>query len=454
MGNIVIVTHWLDGDVIPFIRIGKVLKERGHEVTLITHCYFETMAREASLEFEAWDTPEQYAQMVEDMSQTEVRDNEHLEDTFETNLFHKKYENNEIRIKECLKILKYCDRENTVILCKNRSSVAAYIAAEKRNLPLASVLMNPTEILSMLVYEKIFGDKEVPQLNELRSIMGLKPITSWLQWESSAKMTLALWPEWYDVMENKWPTDITPVGFPLEDGRETRKCEIPAAFEAWLDKHPKPIIITGGTTKLLDEQFYPASIAACGRLGRPTVVVTRYQEMLPKKLPENVVWYKYLPLDEILPKMGLIIHHGGMGTLSGAMKAGVPQLILPYYVDRPYNATLIKGLGVGDFLYRVNWQVDKIVDKMNLLLEKKQPELYLEYSMKMKQNKGVTEAANQVERLLEDKKYCYELREPWIRQQKDSTEQANCERRRKEVLKSLSESQRRQLILRMKSKGE
>ena len=51
MGNVVIVTHWLDGDVIPFIRIGKELKKRKHDVTLITHCHFEDAARKAGIDF-------------------------------------------------------------------------------------------------------------------------------------------------------------------------------------------------------------------------------------------------------------------------------------------------------------------------------------------------------------------------------------------------------------------
>jgi len=71
-------------------------------------------------------------------------------------------------------------------------------------------------------------------------------------------------------------------------------------------------------------------------------LVTRYEELLPKELPDKVKWFRELPLNKIFPYTSAVIHHGGMGTLSGAIAAGVPQLVLPYYLDRPYNALCLK----------------------------------------------------------------------------------------------------------------
>ena len=233
IGNIVLITHWLDGDVIPFIRIGKELKKRGHEVTLITHCYFESMAKKAGLQFEAWDTKEEYEALVEDMSITQKRDSNNegvllLMDRYSE--FHQKYEGKEIRLREYEKVKKYCQKENTVILCKNRSSIAAYMVAEELHLPLASVMMNPTEVISILSYEKLFEQKDVPELNDIRKSIGLKPIQTWLQWESSPKMTIALWPKWYDDNLEEWPSKIDMVGFPLENGKEAFNRQIPEEF--------------------------------------------------------------------------------------------------------------------------------------------------------------------------------------------------------------------------------
>lgn len=453
MGNVVIVTHWLDGDVIPFIRIGQELIRRGHEVILITHCYFEAMARSAGLAFEAWDTPEEYAAMVEAMSGNKVGKTEENNYSFATNSFRQQYESIETRLKEYNKIMKYCTKPGTVILCKNRSSIAAYLAAERCRLPLATVMMNPTEVMSMLVYEQMEGDNDLPRLNELRSDVDLEAVDSWLQWESSAKMTLALWPEWYDETGEDWPAPIEAVGFPLETGKETGKQEIPEQFAHWMEEHPNPIVISGGTTKCIDDHFYSSSIAACGLSGQPTVVLTRYRELLPPTMPDNVIWYDYLPLDRILPEVKLLVHHGGMGTLSGALMAGVPQLILPCYVDRPYNANLIKKLGVGDYLYLANWQPEKIKD---MIVRLQAPEIRtscIEYAKKMQLNCGITLAADRVEHLMTDTKYVYSINRQYKNKVKPNGIYVGKEKRQKETLPKLTQEQRQRLLKRVRNKG-
>ena len=410
MSNVVIVTHWLDGDVVPFIRIGKELKRRGHDVTVVTHCHFADMVYSAGMDFRAWDTPEEYSKMVNLMQQNR-EDNSFQSNhfSFASNAFRQSTESLEVRLKE-YKILDECSqRSDTVFLCKNRSSVAAYLVAEKRRLPLATVIVNPSEVASMILYEELEGTRDLPRLNGLRKTFGLDPVGSWMQWECSAKMTLALWPEWYDKIDDQVPTKIEPVGFPMERGKEAFHRDVPEDFSEWLKNNPNPILITGGTTKLIEKSFYTNSIRACGLLGQPTVLLCQYEEFIPEKLPANVVWYKYLPLDEIMPQISVLIHHGGLGTVTGALSAGIPQLILPEYVDRPYNATLIKEFGVGDYLLPGNWQPNKIAEMVLMLQNGRYAECCQKYVRKMQANHGITIAADRVEQMMNNSDFIYSI---------------------------------------------
>ena len=410
MANIVIVTHWLDGDVVPFVRIGSELKRRGHDVTLVTHCHFAEMAVKAGLDFRAWDTPEEFARLVDQMQENKD-DNSFQSNNFsyESNAFRQSTESIEIRLREYRIVDECSQRPDTVFLCKSRSSVATYLVAEKRRLPLATVLVNPSEVASMLIYDELEGKNDLPRLNELREKVGLPPVDSWLQWESSAKMTLALWPEWYDHIDDQWPSKIETVGFPLECGKQAYQREISSEFAEWLEKNPHPILITGGTTKIIDKSFYINSIEACGLLGQPTVLLCQYEEFLPEKLPANVKWYKYIPLDEIMPKLSVLIHHGGVGTVTGGLAAGIPQLILPGYVDRPYNATLIKELGAGDYLLPSNWQPEKIAAMVKTLQSERTVESCHRYVSKMMDNRGVTVVADRVEQMIDDTDFVYSI---------------------------------------------
>jgi len=406
MANIVITTHWLDGDVLPFIRIGRLLKLRGHDVTLITHCYFKHLAQLNGLQFEAWDTQEEYNLLLEFMTGglPSSPESEKLK------AFKKQFESISVRIKEYEKVLKHCQNEQTVIVAKSRSSIAAFMVAEKLQLPLATVFMNPMEPVSMLLYSELYGEKDVVEMNQLRENVGLSGISTWLQWHSSGKMAIGLWPEWFtNIEESDWPCKITNIGFPLEIQTNEDTYEIPDNIKQILSSKTPPIIITGGTTKMVNPKFYPMSSQACGLIDRPTILLGRYPELVPDNLPTNVVWCSYLPLQYILPKCAAIIHHGGIGTSAEALKSGIPQLILPFFGDGLYNGKQLKKIGVADCLPVIKWTPEIIKDSIQKLLLDGSKKQCLQYAKEIKQGDSISAACNMIESIIDNHNYIFKL---------------------------------------------
>lgn len=67
----------------------------------------------------------------------------------------------------------------------------------------------------------------------------------------------------------------------------------------------------------------------------------------------HVFVYDYLPLQNLLLKAQLIIHHGGANTFSEAIAAGIPQLIMPLCADQNIQAELVTLFALGNwFDYR------------------------------------------------------------------------------------------------------
>lgn len=64
-------------------------------------------------------------------------------------------------------------------------------------------------------------------------------------------------------------------------------------------------------------------------------------------LPDNVRTVGWVPIPRVLPFCDGIVHHGGAGTLLGALAAGVPQLVEPGPGDRTEHANLVTGRGAG-----------------------------------------------------------------------------------------------------------
>ena len=56
--------------------------------------------------------------------------------------------------------------------------------------------------------------------------------------------------------------------------------------------------------------------------------------------------FDYVPLGQVLPRAAALVSHGGVGTLSQALAAGVPQLVMPLGFDQFDNAARLERLGV------------------------------------------------------------------------------------------------------------
>jgi rhamnosyltransferase subunit B len=86
-------------------------------------------------------------------------------------------------------------------------------------------------------------------------------------------------------------------------------------------------------------------------------------------LPDSAAWIDYAPLSHLLPHAAAIVHHGGIGTLAQALAAGIPQLIIPYALDQPENASRVRALGVGDSIAMHRADEKGLSEKLTSLLE-------------------------------------------------------------------------------------
>ncbi len=103
-------------------------------------------------------------------------------------------------------------------------------------------------------------------------------------------------------------------------------------------------------------------------LGRRGVLLSKFREHIPQQLPPGVVHFDYLPLGGVLPKAAAMVHHGGMGTLAQALRAGIPHLVMPMSIDQPDNAQRLTALGVADYLKPKAYRAGAVAEKLDKLL--------------------------------------------------------------------------------------
>ncbi|WP_454860028.1 nucleotide disphospho-sugar-binding domain-containing protein [Promicromonospora soli] len=62
--------------------------------------------------------------------------------------------------------------------------------------------------------------------------------------------------------------------------------------------------------------------------------------------PGEVHWVSFVPLDQLLDDVDLVVAAGGSGTVLGAMSRGVPMVLYPQGTDQPMNAARADAAGV------------------------------------------------------------------------------------------------------------
>jgi UDP:flavonoid glycosyltransferase YjiC (YdhE family) len=64
-------------------------------------------------------------------------------------------------------------------------------------------------------------------------------------------------------------------------------------------------------------------------------------------LPQDVFKISYAPYGWLFPRMAMVVHHGGSGTTAFGLRAGVPNLVIPFIFDQFFWGDRIALLGVG-----------------------------------------------------------------------------------------------------------
>lgn len=54
-----------------------------------------------------------------------------------------------------------------------------------------------------------------------------------------------------------------------------------------------------------------------------------------------------VPHEWLFPRMKAVVHHGGAGTTAAGLRAGVPNVVVPFFGDQPFWGWRVAALGAG-----------------------------------------------------------------------------------------------------------
>jgi UDP:flavonoid glycosyltransferase YjiC (YdhE family) len=206
-----------------------------------------------------------------------------------------------------------------------------------------------------------------PALNDFRRQLGLRaPVRRvFRDWIHSPDRVIGLFPDWFAPPRSDWPEQARLTGFPLYDAADHEP--VPDGLAEFLAAGPPPVLFAPGSVNTAAGEFFATSLAACEKAGRRAILVSRYGSQTERTLPAWARHFSYLPFSTVLPRMSAFVSHGGIGSISQGLRAGVPQLVRPMGFDQFENGALVERLGVARMLPVRRYTPDTVAAALDAL---------------------------------------------------------------------------------------
>jgi UDP:flavonoid glycosyltransferase YjiC (YdhE family) len=275
--------------------------------------------------------------------------------------------------------------------------------------PIPPVMQWTTKVFKLLGprFLKLFFDvmrseyKAKPVV-EFRNELGIPDYGNpMFEGQHSPLRVLAMFSKIFAAPQPDWPphTDIT--GFCFYHGNQEET--LPPALADFLDSGPPPIVFTLGSSAVwIGREFYRQSTEAARHLGQRAVLLIGDERIHPGGvLTDDMIAVNYVAYEALMPRASVVVHHGGVGTTSHGLLAGVPTLIVPFAFDQSDNADHAQRLGVSRTVYRNKYQAPRVANELNkLLTEASYSQGAGEVSRQLKQENGPARAADVIEQVL------------------------------------------------------
>lgn len=391
--NIVIMVIGSRGDVQPFLKIGQILQNKyGHRVRIATHPAFRKFVQEEiGLEFFSigGDPSELMSFMVrnpglipsfETLTSGEVgRRRDQMFEMF--NGFWRACVNTTDDEKDTAN-LKLLGNKRPFIadaIIANPVSFAHYHCAEKLGVPLQLVFTFPytpttsfphplanvkssnvdreyTNYMSYPLVELMQWQGLGDIVNRFRvKTLGLEPLSTLWAPGQLTRMRVPMTYLWSPGLVPKpedWGPEVDIAGYVFLD--LAKSYEPPEDLVKFLkrdDTDNRPIIYIGfgSISGIKDPRAFCELIFQATEQAGVRAVVSRGWGGMGDgmDIPDGVFMIDNVPHDWLFPQLDAVVHHGGAGTCAIGMKLGLPTMIVPFFGDQPFWASMIVRAGAG-----------------------------------------------------------------------------------------------------------
>jgi len=315
------------------LPVAQALRDAGHEVAFATGKSFGESARSlgfevfaAGLDWEGWFPPEvsgcEEGKKLEGFEQLRWG----LRDGFAGVLAERMAQD----------LLKIVDAWAPDAIVRDTSEFASWAVAERKDVPFATIEFGmplPRRFLKAMV-----GDG----LARLRCGLGLAPDA---EFETLGRyLTLACAPPSYQI--------------PGEPRADTTHLVRPCFFDrigdeglpAWIEELDDRPLVYATLGTIFNDRPEIFDVILRGLASEPVnLIMTVGRDLDPNVFgpqPDHVRIERYIPQTLLLPRCDAVVAHSGYPTVMGILSHGLPSVLFPLAVDKPFHAERCRDLGV------------------------------------------------------------------------------------------------------------
>ncbi|MDX1412714.1 MAG: glycosyltransferase [Candidatus Promineifilaceae bacterium] len=352
------------GDVQPLIALGVGLKNAGYEVRIATHADFEAFVKQHDLEY--FQLTGNAARFYGGPAAAALRDRSRKAGEFLS--FFQNYLSTFLD-----KLLIGCweaSQDTDCLLCWSWTRAGPSLA-ERLGIPVfmvgnypvihfptrafpnpyqGSMPVDSTPEENLLSWQKSRNLTRVGQdhIDRWRQqTLGLAPIS----WEEELAALQQLphllgfspavlpkppdWPEWVYIT-GYWlldaPVDYTP----------------PPELTDFLSSRPAPVAIGFSSQIRRDaRRINQIVIEALAQAEQSGIIIAGWSRLKGIELPETIFRIRFVPYDWLFPHVAAMVHQGGSGSAAMALRAGVPNMAVPFGYEQELWGRQIAAQGAG-----------------------------------------------------------------------------------------------------------
>jgi rhamnosyltransferase subunit B len=385
VSRIAIATIGSFGDLHPKIAIAIELRQRGHDIIFVVQPEYQPKIEALGFEFyplrptnDALSNPAEMARLMDLKTGSEylIRDwlMPSLRDSYEDLL---------------------AGAKNADLIIAGGVVYAAALVAETLKIPWVSTVLQPIAFFSahdpsvipiapFLIKLRRLG----PGVNGtiIRLLRGL--VTTWaaplrqlrqdlnlspqdgnplMGGNHSPHLVLAMFSPSLGSPQPDWPTQTVQTGATFFDDNQSGLALSPELSQFLAAGEPPIVFTLGSAAVVTPGRFYQDSIQAAQLLDRRAILLIGSNER-PDNLTDRIIAIDYVPYSLLFPNACAIVHQGGIGTTTQALRSGRPTIIMPYSHDQPDNAARVERLGTSRTIPRDRYSADCVAAELKILL--------------------------------------------------------------------------------------